>query len=652
MYNFEKIKDTLEFNKVLQTIAARCVSPTGSARLLNSQPITEKHALQRQLNEIYEMREILLTEGHFPLWEFDDIRVLMHKLEPGESFLEIDDIQKVRNFLDIITEVIRFNKKTEEKYDHVHTLIEQLYAQDKLLNQINFTIDPAGNIYNNASPELKNIRKEIEQVDKEIHTKLDRAIKKYSEHIRDEYLTLSDGRLVIPVREFSVNKVPGIVHGQSGSGATYFVEPMSVVELNNQLNRLRSDERKEIIKILKRLSRLIKNEEVDLIVNLDVLNELDVIKAKAAYANQYHCIAPQIADTFSWNLQKARHPILLQMQTHETVPLNLHAGVDFNILLLSGPNAGGKTVALKTAGLLQLMFQCGFHIPAEEGTRMPVCKQIFATIGDEQSIEQDLSTFSSHVQSINDVLKHLQDQALVLIDEIGSGTEPSGGAALAIAVLEKLNRKGIVTFASTHQNQIKAYASETTGIENAAMQFDMQHLTPLFSLEIGIPGSSYTLEICRRLGLDEDILKRAQQLAGSDMFKLDQLLSDVVEKSKNYQQLHNELTIKKSELNSLINLYNDRNTIIKKNRKQHEKEAQAKAREIIENANKEVEAAIRQIRESKGDKKTIQNARERLRQQRESLTESVEEKSNRKTVDIGQLQIGQYVRSRQYDIKG
>jgi DNA mismatch repair protein MutS2 len=652
MFGFEKTKKTLEYDKIIEYIAAKCVSETGGIRLKNSAPVLDADTLQNILFQVKEMREIFLADGGFPIWDYYDIRILLNKIEPEESFLEIADFLKVQNFLEVIAEVHSFYNKVKEKYPYLGNIINRLKQKDKLLTQIKFTIEPSGKIYDNASPELKAIRKDIAKVNDDIHLRLERIVRKKAEYLQEDYLTLRDGRLVIPVREFSVTKIPGIVHGQSSTGATYFVEPMPVVELNNQMQKLLSAERKEIVKILKRLSKLLREEQIDLIIDFDLLNELDVLQAKAKYANEVKAILPEINDSFYWRLKSAKHPLLLKMHPDSTVPLNLTAGKDNNELIISGPNAGGKTVALKTIGLLQLLFQSGFHIPAAEGTLMPICRQVFTIIGDKQSIEQDLSTFSSHINALNEIINNIENEGLVLIDEIGSGTEPSGGAALSISFLEKINKKGIVSIVTTHQNQLKAFASETEGIENAAMQFDNENLTPLFTMEQGIPGSSYTYDICRRLGLDESILKRAIAVSGKETFKLDVLLTDVSQKSLKYQELSNQLSIKESELNGLIQLYKDKNEIFKTKRKQFEKEAVEQAQEILSNVNREIETAIREIKESQADKEIVKKARQRLEDQRKLLHQKTEQKETVSTTDITGLAKGQKVRSVQYGIKG
>ncbi len=652
MFGFEKVREPLEFDKILDIVAAKCVTGNGRARVKSVTPAADPVTLQRLLDEVQDMRDVYAVEGGFPIWEFKDIRVLLNKIEPSESYLEVKEFIELQNFLDLVREARQFGEKTEQKYPALQAILKRLISTDRLSQQIQFTIDPAGRIFDNASVELKAVRKEIHQIDNELHIRLERLVKKYQEHLQEEYVTLRDGRFVIPVREFAVNKVPGIVHGQSASGATYFIEPMPVVDLNNQLQKLHAAEKKEEIRILKQLSRLVREFQTALLSNFDLLVELDFLQAKARYANEFDCHAPIINDQFYLELKKAYHPILLKRHPDEVVPLNVHNGLEFNTLVISGPNAGGKTVALKTVGLMQLMFQCGFHIPAGEGSKLPICSQIFSAIGDEQSIENDLSTFSSHVNALKFITENLEDKGLVLIDEIGSGTEPTGGAALAIAVLERLNRPGILTLVTTHQNQIKAFAAETDGIENAAMQFDTKELKPLFALEIGIPGSSYTFEICQRLGLDADIIQRASEIAGKDTFKLDTLLNDVAQKSQQYRQLAQELSIKKSELESLTELYRVRSETLKQNRKKYEKEAKQKAAEFLQNINREIERTIKEIRESQADRTVVKKARERLARLREQVREGTEETKPKTTLEIKDLKPGQKVRSLTYNFTG
>jgi len=651
MYGFEKSAAALEFYKIIEGISQKCVSETGRERLKNCIPFLEPEKLQESLEQISEMREIYLADGGFPIWDFVDVRILFAKIEPEESFLEIDRFVKLQNFLELVEEIVQFKKKFSAKYPVLNKIFLSLEPIEKLLSQFRFTFETSDRIFDNASSELKTIRKEMSRLNSDIHTRLERIMRKQAEHIQEEYLTLRDGRLVLPVREYSVTKVPGIVHGQSGSGSTYFVEPMSVVQLNNDIQKLAAAERKEIIKILKRLTRLVREEQPVFLNNLNLLTDLDVIQAKAREANQFNCLAPEVSDSFELNLINARHPVLLKLHPDETVPLTVQAGGQFNELIISGPNAGGKTVALKTIGLLQLLFQSGFHIPVAEGSSLPICTQLFAVIGDDQSIENDLSTFSSHLKSLQEILEQVDFKSLVLIDEIGNGTEPGGGAALAVAILEKLNKRGIVTVATTHQNQLKYFASETNGVHNAAMQFDAEHLQPLFTLESGIPGSSYTFEICRRMGLDESIITRAADLSGKDSFELDRLLTEVSESSRKYRQMSDKLSIKESELNGLMKLYKVKSDTLSTKRKHFEKEAREESRQILENVNKEIERVIREIRESSADKQVVKKSRARLDGLKADMVlKKTQPKQD--TIKIDALVSGQRARSVQYGISG
>ncbi len=652
MFGFIKYKNILEYDKVVHSIAKRCISESGNKRLSDASPILNRDYLQKVMQQVHDMRGVYSYDGGFPIWSYADIRVLLKKIEPDESYLDVKDLQKIENILTLLAAIGEFHKKLQNKYPDLQEVTSKIEPINQLLNILKFTIEPSGRIFDNASKELKAIRKEMAVINKDIHQQLDRIMRNKSEHLQEEYITLRDGRLVLPVREFSVNKIPGIVHGQSGTGATYFVEPMAVVDLNNQMQKLLAAEHKEIINILKRISKSIREVGSQLIRNFDILNELDVLQAKARYANEIDCTQPEISKEFYWNIIKARHPILLQKHADDIIPLNVQIGKEFRELIISGPNAGGKTVAIKTIGLLQLLFQSGFHIPVCMGTKMPICNQIFAIIGDEQSIEDDLSTFSSHIQGLNEVIEHLDEHSLVLIDEIGRGTDPEGGAALSISILEHLNREGVVSVVSTHQNQLKNYASETENVENAAMQFDMKNLKPLFILETGIPGSSYTFEICKRFGLDEYILDRASEITGKESYKLDTLLADVVEKSRHYQNMANSLSIRESELNGLIKLYNEKAKVLKNEQRKFAKESAKLAKQQLENINREIETVIREIKESQAEKEVVRRGREMLNQRKKELEALGCETVQQRTIDITKLKTGQKVNSRQFGIKG
>jgi len=651
MYGFEQSKSSLGLNTIFSIIGEKCVSTLGKENILHLIPYSEKTTLIEKLSLVEETGRVVEKEGRLPLSSFSDIRVLLNKIEPQNSYLDIKECLEIQNLLEIGNNIYAFFKNPTFEVSPLKNLIKKLVSQKTLLSQLQFTIDPAGNIFDNASKELKSIRKKMGMLRDDVNRKLDRISSKNSEHLQEDYITLRDGRLVLPVREFSVSKISGIVHGQSSSGATKFVEPMAVVQTNNEIQELLIEEKKEIIKILTRLSSMIRESNDDLTQNLAILTELDSLQARALYGLQIEAVYPDIVDDHYWMVNSGRHPVLLNLIAEETVPLNLEIGDSFNTLIISGPNAGGKTVAMKTVGLLQLMLQCAVPIPVKEGSKFPVCKQIFVLIGDKQSIENDLSTFSSHITGLNEIIKNVNNKALVLIDEIGIGTEPSGGAALAISILEQLNRPGIVSIASTHQNQLKLFASESEGVENAAMQFDLSQLKPLFIMETGIPGSSFTFDICKRFGMSDDIINRSRELEGNSNQDIAKLLNDISEKSNYYQEEVRTLSLKQSKLDALIKLYEKNSAEQKKSKKQLEKEAKQQAKAIIDQANKKIEATIRTIKEAAADKKVVKNVRRDLN----SFKEELDIKPNSKIesgLSIDQVKIGQKVRSLIYNVVG
>jgi DNA mismatch repair protein MutS2 len=642
---------TLELNKVLEFISLKCVSELGKIRLINSQPFDTEQELNQILAEVSEAKEIYISEGGIPLWAFDDIRSLLNKIEPLDSFLEISDCQKVQNFLEVCDSVSKYFEKKEDLSKALKRYSDNIDPLTNTLKLIKNTIDPSGSIYDNASPDLKKIRAQIGVVSKQIHTKLERIIRKQTEHIQDDFITLRDGRLVIPVREFSVNKIPGIVHGQSATGQTHYVEPMPVVPLNNEIFELYNQEKREIIRILKRLSQTFRENKEIFLMNQENLIHIDFIQARAQYSISVDGRAPFISDSFSWHIQNGFHPLLLKKIETETVPLNLDVGDDFRMIVVTGPNAGGKTVALKTIGLLQLLFQCGFHIPVAEGSKFPICKQIAAVIGDEQSIEDDLSTFSSHIKKINDIIEQISHRSLILIDEIGTGTDPAEGSALAISLLEELNREGIVTLVTTHLSELKAFAHTLDQAVNAAMQFDFQSLSPLFKLETGVPGSSYAFDISQRLGLSESILNRARSLLGTSHSELDGMINDLTKKSQEVDEKLKQLSLKESELDGLKALYQTRSDDLKKKRKKYENEAVDQAKSILETVNKTIENVIREIRESQANTRVIKNGREEIRKLSEKMSNLTDGPSI-KIISVEDLTLGQSISSRRFSVKG
>ena len=407
-------------------------------------------------------------------------------------------------------------------------------------------------------------------------------------------------------------------------------------------------EKIEIIKILQRIANNIREASKEITKNFNTIIDFDLLQAKARYSINNNASAPEISTDFNWDIRKGFHPILLDKLKEKAVPLELQLGKKIRVLVISGPNAGGKTVAIKTLGLLQLMFQSGFHVPVGEGSKFPICENIFAVIGDEQSIENDLSTFSSHINNINYINKNIKKRSLVLIDEIGSGTDPAEGSALAIAILEKLNTEGVVTVATTHQGALKDFAYKTENVQNAAMQFDLNSLKPLFNIDIGIPGSSFAFEISQRLGMDEDIISSARAKIGESHNELDNLLMDLGKEKQRFQALSQEISIKKTELEGLKNIYQQRADELKKKRKYFEIEAKEEAGVVLQNINKTIENLVSDIKNTNAAPEVIKRSKQTIR----DLKSQIKSENPKKDLEINNLSVGQIVKSIKFDLSG
>ncbi len=650
MFGYATASAALNFNKLLYKIAGFTHSEAARRRVNDSQPFTGGDSLKTHIEYIRQFQD-MVDERRVPLRSYEDIRPLLKKIEPLESFLEIKECRQVGHFLEIVSDMRHYFKTFKEEHPGLSAYGLELQGAPALLTQLQYTIDPAGAIYDNASKELKQIRRKLHQLQEGVHKRLKAISAKNQEHLQEDYITLREGRLVLPVRAFSVSKISGIVHGQSSSGGTKYVEPMAVVELNNEIQELLIAERNEVIKILKRLAALMREQADMLRADFRLLVTLDSWHARVQYARAYQGVFPVGEEEFGWDIRQGFHPLLLERLQKDTVPLNLRIGYDYNELIISGPNAGGKTVAMKTVGILQLMYQCAIPMPVDPSSSFPICRQMFVVIGDKQSIDNDLSTFSSHIESLKTVLENVDYRALILIDEIGIGTEPGGGAALAIAILQRLNRKGIVTIVSTHQNQLKVFASETEGVENGAMQYDVEALRPLFILNTGIPGSSFTFDIGKRFGLPDDIIQKAREIYGDKQNRVEEMLTDITRKSADFHEALRKASLKESELTALTKLYAQKVERWEKEKKKIEKEAREEARRLIEEANRRIEATIRAIRESSADKEKVRRARRELKDFKDETAKPLPEKKS-PLVEPAALQIGDKVRSRSYGITG
>ena len=632
----ERIFEILEFDKLLEYLAQLPVSPLGEKKIRQIQPSTNLNLIKHDLTLVSEFRDLLDFDDPFPISGLQDISDELWQLKIEGRFLNAEELAKIAATLEVARKIESYFADRKEKYPTLAKIVSQVKGYPQAENEINRCIDRSTYlIYDHASPNLNRIRREISSIEQNIRKRLEAMVGQYAArgYLQENVIAMRNNRLVLMVKDEHKNKIRGLVHDQSATGATVFIEPLETLEMNNRIRALKIEEKREIEKILLSLSQLIRQKLPEIETTLDALTQLDFIYAKAQFSRMLKASQPALNDRNHLEIVSGRHPLLVLRfeKEREVVPLNLLMGEDFHTLVISGPNAGGKTVALKTVGLLCLMTSCGLHIPAKATSDIPIYHKIFAVIGDQQSIENDLSTFSSHVSSLKEVLDGADEKSLVLIDEIGAGTDPEEGAALAIAILEELTKRKATTLVSTHQGALKIFAHETEGVENGSMEFDRESLQPTYRFRLGIPGSSYATEIASRLGLDERVLARANQLKGSHKSRLEKLLADLDEKLQKYQRLSSELSIKESQLEALKKLYEQRASELKKYEKRLKKEAAEKADELLKEANVTIERLIRQIKEQQASRDAIREAKESLKQQREKV--KIEKQSTEKAVE-------------------
>lgn len=645
----EKALKVLEYNLIIDKLVDLTRSTLGKKFSKNLKPYKNIDEVEKGLEESYEATSLILSFGNPSIYEVYDFILPLKHVEKGGS-LNPKELLNASTLLRSTDEVKKYLLDTEEnleKYPIIMNFLNSLSRYNDIEKEISNSIVSENEISSNASRELKRIRREIENKTNSIRDKLNSILKsqKSQSLLQDSFVTMRDGRYVIPVKAENKSVVKGIVHDQSSSGATSFIEPMEVVEANNAIRILEGKENEEIKRILRELSLRLYEIKDDLIKNQKILSELDFIFAKGNLALELNCSKPSINTKGIINLKKARHPML---NKNKVVPIDIFLGKDYNTLVITGPNTGGKTVTLKTVGLLSLMAQSGLMIPCRENSELAIFDEIFADIGDEQSIEQSLSTFSSHMTNIVDILNNLKYNSLVLFDELGAGTDPTEGAALAIAILEKLLEKNIRTIATTHYSQLKLFALNTKGVKNGSVEFDVNTLSPTYKLTIGVPGKSNAFEISSRLGLRESIINEARELISDENKDFEDILSKIeydrkqMEISKERQnKLEEEVEELKTKLNNEISKTKDSSEkIIKK--------AKDEAYDIILEAQKSSSELIKKLKflQSTDDENTAQEATKIEKEFSSRLKTNISKKSILEVVDkkdIKNLEIGDTV---------
>ncbi len=620
-------ENKIGFDQIKQMLSENCLCELGKQWLKDLNFKDSFEEVKHELTLTDELRQILLFEENFPQENYIDVTACLIKLETEGSYPEIEELNSIRKSITTIKALEQFFNLSmiREKYNVICEEFSGLTYFPFIGEMIDDILSKQGLIKDSASPELKNIRHQMKEKQTQVTRRIQSILKSAQQEglvDTDAEITLRNGRPVIPVSAGNKRLMAGLIHDESASGKTVFIEPGAVVELNNELRELEYAERREIIRILILFANKIRPRIAELLEIYNLLGQIDFLRAKAKLALKFNCIKPILNKTQGFNWKNAIHPLLYQSHTaegKEVVPLDIELNIKNRILLISGPNAGGKSVCLKTVGLLQYMLQCGLLTPMRENSETCLFTKIFIDIGDEQSLENDLSTYSSHLLNMKQFTKSANESTLILIDEFGSGTEPALGGAIAEAILDEINNKGVYGVITTHYANLKHFASETPGIINGAMLFDTQKIKPLFILSIGKPGSSFAIDIARNIGLPEEILKKASEKVGDDYINFEKYLREIIRDKKYWEEKRQRIRKVEKTLDELYANYSGELEDLQKERKKILAETREEAREILKEANRNIERTIREIKESAASKEKTREAREKFEKFRNSI---------------------------------
>ena len=605
----KKVLKTLEFNKIIDMLTEEAYSDPGKSLCENLVPSTNLHKIQTMQQNTSDALTRIWQKGSLSFSGLIDIGPSLKRLEIG-STLGMGELLNISSLLKVANRVKAFSRNDDDSTDSLDGMFDALMPLTNLNKEIEKCIISPEEMADDASYNLKNIRRQIKLTNDRIHSQLSHLVNSTSgkTYLQDSLITMRDGRYCVPVKQEHRSSVPGIIHDQSSTGSTLFVEPAVVVELNNKLRELAMKEADEIQIILANLSVSCSEYLEDLYTDLDILPKLDFVFAKASLAKKMKATMPVFNDQRYINIKQGRHPLL---DSHKVVPIDINLGKDFNLLIVTGPNTGGKTVSLKTVGLLSLMGQSGLHIPAFDGSSLAVFKEIFADIGDEQSIEQSLSTFSAHMVNTVKILKEADQDSLVLFDELGAGTDPVEGAALGISILNFLKNMGTRTMATTHYSELKLYALSTKGVQNASCEFDVETLRPTYRLLIGIPGKSNAFAISGKLGLPEFIIEDAKNRIDSENEQFEDVLSELERQKKQIEKDKETISVYKSQIASLKKDYEHRTKDINDKKEKILSKAREEALDILKDAKETADNAIKNINKygKSGNTKELEKSR-------------------------------------------
>ena len=645
----EKVLRTLEYTKITDKLTEKASSEPGKRLCRELVPMTDLAEIRLAQVQTRDALSMLFAKGSTSFGGNKDVSMALRSLEIG-SALSIPELLKIAGLLDNVNRIKTYGRsaRDDEKETSLTDYFERLEPMTPLANEINRCILSEEEIADDASPGLKHVRRSIALTGEKIHSQLTSMVNgSYRSYLQDAVITMRDNRYCIPVKSEYKSQVPGMVHDQSSTGSTFFIEPAAIVNLNNQLKELTIKEKEEIEAVLASLSSQAAESISEISEDQKIMTFLDFVFAKASLAMEENATMPLFNQEHYINIRKGRHPLL---SPKKVVPIDIHLGKDFDLLVVTGPNTGGKTVSLKTVGLFTLMGQAGLHIPALDRSELSIFTEVFADIGDEQSIEQSLSTFSSHMTSIVSILQKADENSLCLFDELGAGTDPTEGAALAIAILDHLHTRGIRTMATTHYSELKVYALSTDFVENACCEFNVETLAPTYRLLIGIPGKSNAFAISQKLGLPDYVIQAAKEQINAEDKSFEDLLTDLESSRLTIEKERLEIASYKEEIKSLKERLQTKNEKIDSAREKILREANEKAREILQDAKNVADETIRIYQKAgpNASLKDLEKTRDRLRgeigKKNEKLALKTQEPKKGRQIKPEQLKIGDSVK--------
>ena len=658
-----KYLEKLEYNRIIEKLCDRTSSAAGRRIAEDLRPMSDADAIERAQKQTAAAftRRIRVSAPAFGISA--EIDPALDRLAIGAS-LNTTELIAIARFLHVCSKAKKYGRSSiiEGEQDILTPLFSQLASLKNLADEIERCIPAEDEVADDASPELKKIRRQIFQTGEKVHSTLTSlAHGRYKDYLQDSLITIRKDRYCLPVKLEYKSQVQGITHDQSSSGSTLFIEPMAVVQLGNKITELKNEEQVEISRILAELSQKVAVHLDDIRASEEALTDLDFIFAKAALAIDMNASRPEFNEEGILELKNARHPLL---DPATVVPITLKLGEEYDQLVITGPNTGGKTVTLKTAGLLSLMGQAGLHIPAGEHSRLPVFSNVFADIGDDQAIDQNLSTFSSHMKNLLDILNHVDEHSLVLLDELGAGTDPAEGSSLARSILEWFHARKVRTIATTHYTELKEYAYNTDGVQNASCEFDVETLRPTYRLLIGIPGKSNALAIAGRLGIPDDIIEQARSQMSHPVRSMESLLADLEEQKRELEKQQKEMAEERKEIERLERKLEHTRSSIAGQKEHILSEAREKAHDMLKEAKKTSDEAIRMGRKAAGGRpmsaREMEKTRDKVRENLKSLNEEPPKKRRKKKAapaapaykPLTEASVGDYVHVRSMGMDG